>query len=73
MSKVVVVETRRQNASITTIRVETVVVPTMDVVKRGVLIGFETKLGSGSGGILIGRKLSGSSTLPTTIGIVGTL
>jgi hypothetical protein len=72
VSKVAVVETRRQNASITTIRVETVVVPTMDVVKRGVLIGFVTKLGSGSGGILIGRKLSGSSALPTTIGIVGT-
>jgi hypothetical protein len=48
------------------------VVPTMDVVKRGVLIGSTTKFSSGSGGILIGRKLNGSSTLPITIGIVGT-
>jgi hypothetical protein len=49
------------------------VVPTMDVVKRGVLIGSTTKFSSGLGGILIRRKLNGSSALPTTtIGIVGT-
>jgi hypothetical protein len=32
---------------ITTTRVETFVAPTMDVVKRGILIGFTTKMGSG--------------------------
>jgi hypothetical protein len=57
VSKVVVVETQKQptrvrltqsfNASITTTRVETVVVPNMDVVKRGALIGYATKLSSG--------------------------
>jgi hypothetical protein len=45
----------------------------MDVVKRGILIRFATKLGSGSNGILIGRKLNGSMALPTTtIGVFGT-
>jgi hypothetical protein len=45
----------------------------MDVVRKGVLIISTTKLGSGSGGILIGRKLNGSLTLPTaTTGIIGT-
>jgi hypothetical protein len=38
--------------------VETVVVPNIDVIKRGVLIGFATKLGSGSGGVLIIRNLN---------------
>jgi len=58
---------------ITTIRVETFVAPTMDVVRRGVLIGSTTKLDSGSNGVLVGRKLSGSTTLPTVvIGVVGT-
>jgi len=37
---------------IITIRVETFVAPTMDVVRRGVLIGSTTKMGSGSGGVL---------------------
>ncbi len=50
-----------------------IVAPTMNVVKMGVLIGSTTKLGSGSGGISIKRKLSGSMTLPiSTIRIVGT-
>jgi hypothetical protein len=45
----------------------------MDVVRKGVLIRSATKLGSGSNGILIGRKLNGSSTLPTiNARIVGT-
>jgi len=58
---------------ITTTRVETFVAPTMDVVRRGVLIGSTTKLGSGSNGVLAGRKLSGSTTLPTiVIEVVGT-
>jgi hypothetical protein len=39
----------------------------MDVVRRGVLIGSVAKLGSGLSGVLVRRKLSGSSTLPTTI------
>ncbi len=39
----------------------------------GTLIGSATKLGSGSSGISIGRKLNGSTILPTTtIGVVGT-
>jgi len=46
----------------------------MDFVKRGILLGFVTKLGSGSGGVSIGRNLNQSSTLPiVTIGVVGTL
>jgi hypothetical protein len=44
----------------------------MDVVRRGVLIRFVAKLGSGSGGVLARRKLSGSSTLLIAItGVVG--
>ncbi len=50
-----------------------VVAPTMDVIKRGVLITFATKLGSGLGGILAGRKLNENSTLLTTTRVVGTL
>jgi len=58
---------------ITTTRVETFVAPTMDVVRRGVLIGFIAQLGNGSDGVLTKRKLSGSTTLPITIiGVVGT-
>jgi hypothetical protein len=67
MSKATVVETRTQNASITTIGVEMVGVPTMDVVKRGILIGFV------SDGVSIGKKLNGSLALPiTTIGVIRT-
>jgi hypothetical protein len=52
--------------------VETVVEPNIDVVKRGVLIGFAAKLGSGSSGVLAGRNLSQSSALPIPIiGVVG--
>ncbi len=52
---------------------EIIVTPSMDVVKRGVLIGSIEKLGSGLGGILARKKLSGSSALPTTtIRVVGT-
>jgi hypothetical protein len=58
---------------ITTTRVETVVVATMDVVRKGILIRPITKLGIGMGGISAGRKLNGSMTLPiTTTGVVGT-
>jgi hypothetical protein len=55
MLKVTIVETWKQptrvvitqsfNVGIKTIGVEMVVAPTMDVVKRGVLIGFATKIG----------------------------
>ncbi len=52
---------------------ETIVAPNINVVKRGVLIGSATKLGSGSGGILAIRNLSQSLTLPTTIiRVIGT-
>ncbi len=43
---------------ITTIGVEIIVSPNMDVIKRGVLIKFATKLGSGSDGVLAGRNQS---------------
>ncbi len=78
MLEATIVETWRQvvgvvvpqslDTNIITIGVQTVVVPNMDVV----LIGFVTKLCSGSNGVLEGQKLSGSMTLPTIIiGIVG--
>jgi len=78
----IIVETRKQhvgikltqsfNAGITTIREETIVEPNIDVVKRGILIEFIAKLGSGSNGILVGRNLNQSLALPTaTTGIVG--
>jgi hypothetical protein len=52
--------------------VEIVVEPNIDVVKRGVLIGFVAKLGSRSGGVSTGRNLSQSSTLPAaTIRVIG--
>jgi hypothetical protein len=37
--------------------VEMVVAPNMDFVKREILLGFTSKLGSGSGGVLVGRSL----------------
>jgi len=45
--------------------VETNVEPNIHVFRRGVIIGSTTKLGSGIGGVLIGRNPSQSSTLPT--------
>ncbi len=52
---------------------EKIVAPNINVVKRGVLIGFAAKLGSGSSGILIGRNLSRSLALPiVTTEVVGT-
>ncbi len=35
-----------------------VVEPNIDVIRKGVLIGFVTKLGSGLGRVLVGRNLS---------------
>jgi hypothetical protein len=68
MLKVVVIETQRQHArigvtqsldvGIPTIGMEMVVAPNMDVVRKGTLIGFATNLGSGLGGILLGRTLN---------------
>jgi hypothetical protein len=53
--------------------VETTVAPNIDVVKRGVLIGFVAKLGSELGGVWEARNLNKNSALPTTItGVVGT-
>jgi hypothetical protein len=43
-----------------------VITPNIDVVKRGVLIGFVAKLGSRLGGVLARRNLSRSLALPTT-------
>jgi hypothetical protein len=54
--------------------VETIVLPNMDVVRRGVLIGSVAKLGSELGGVLVGRNLHRSFALPiATTGVVGTL
>jgi hypothetical protein len=42
-----------------------VVVPSINVVRREVLIGSATKLGSESGGVSIVKNLSRSLALPT--------
>ncbi len=42
---------------------ETIVAPNIDVVKRGVLIGYTTKLGSRLGGVLVVNNLSQNLTL----------
>jgi hypothetical protein len=49
---------------ITTIGVETIIAPHHGCIKRGILIRFVAKLGSGLGGVSVGRKLSGSRALP---------
>jgi hypothetical protein len=68
-----VVVTQSLDVDITTTRVETVVAPTMDVVRKGILIGSTTKLGNGLGGVSARRKLSGSMALSTTTTrVVGT-
>jgi len=65
--------TQSLDVGITTTRIETFVAPSMDVVRRGVLIGSITKMGNGLDGILARRKLNGNTTLPTTtIGVVVT-
>jgi hypothetical protein len=46
------------NAIITTTRVETIVAPNMNVVKRGIVIGFATNLGHGSCEFLARRNLN---------------
>jgi hypothetical protein len=50
-----------------------VVVPNMNVVRRGVVIDSTTNIGCGSGRFSVGRNLSRSSALPVTnIGVVVT-
>ncbi len=76
MSKTTIVQTQKQHArigvtqsfgaGITTIGMETVVAPNINVVRRGVLIGSATKLGNGSSGISVIRNLNQSLALPTT-------
>jgi hypothetical protein len=48
-----------------------VVVPNIDFVRMGILLGFVAKLGSGLGGISVGRNLNRSIALPivTTRGV----
>jgi ribosomal protein L17 len=81
MSKAVVVETRRQhagvgiiqslNVGIKTTRVEKIIAPNIDVVKRGILIGYAAKLGNGSGRVYARRNLSRSfALLADTIRVV---
>ncbi len=82
MSKEVVIETQKHagigvtqslDASITTVRVETIVAPNINVVKRGVLIGSTAKFHNISGGVLVVRNLSRSSTLSAIITeVIGT-
>jgi hypothetical protein len=80
--KAIVVKIRKQHAGIrviqslgvgiTTTWVETVVAPSLNVVKREILIGFVAKLGSGLGGVLVVRNLSQSLALSiATIGVFG--
>jgi hypothetical protein len=44
-----------------------VVAPNINVVRRGVLIGFIAKLGSRLGGVSVVKNLSQNLTLPITI------
>jgi len=77
VSKAIVVETQKQHvgvgfiqsfdACITTTRVETIVAPNIDVIRRGVLIGFAAKLGRKLGEIFAIRNWSRNLTLPTAI------
>ncbi len=50
-----------------------IVVPSTNVIRRGVIIGFANNLGHGLNGFLVGRNLNKSSKLPmANIGVVGT-
>jgi hypothetical protein len=52
---------------------ERVVMPSIDVVRRGVLIWFTTKLDNISSGVLVVRNLNRNLALPTTISrVIGT-
>jgi len=83
MSKVVIIEIRRQpigievtqllNDVIPTTWVETIVAPITNFLKGGILIGFLKNLGHGSGNVLTKRNLNRNSKLSTsTIRVVGT-
>ncbi len=83
MLEATIVKTRRQHAwvggtqsldvGITTAIVEMVIMPNIDVVRRGILIGFVAKLDNGLGGVSTGRNLSQNSALPmATTRIIGT-
>ncbi len=51
---------------------ETIVAPNIDVLRRKILIGFATKLGSGLNGVLAVKNLSQSlALLADNIGVVG--
>ncbi len=77
VSKAIVLETWTQHARIRviqsldaciiTIEVETIVVPNIDVVEKGILIGSLAKLGSKLSGVSIIRNLNRSLTLSITI------
>jgi hypothetical protein len=80
--EVAIIETQKQHvgvevtqslgASIITIGVEKIDAPNINVVRRGVLIGFVAKLGGGVSGVSIVRNSSRSLALLTTIiGVVG--
>ncbi len=82
MSKMIVIETQRQharvgiiqslNVGITTTRVEMVIEPNINAIKRGILNRSITKLSSRSSGILARRNLSRNSMLPmATTRVVG--
>jgi len=58
---------------ITTAIMEMVIMPNIEVVRRGILIGFVAKLDNGLGGVSTGRNLSKNSALPmATTRIIGT-
>ncbi len=62
------------STSITTTKVEMVVMASTDVVRKEVLIGSPTKLGNGSNGVSTIRNLIRSLTLPiVTTGIIDIL
>jgi hypothetical protein len=51
------------NTIVTSIGVETMFVPIMDIVRKGMVIGSATNLGRGLGGVLVKRNLKKSSKL----------
>jgi hypothetical protein len=82
MLETIIVETWKQHARVritqpfgagtTTTRVEIVVAPSINVVRKGMLIGYVAKLGSGSNRVSVVRNLNPSLALPTvTIRVIG--
>ncbi len=65
--------TQLLNVVISTIGVEIVVVPNINFVRSGILIGSTTNLGHGLGGVPSKMNLNRSLKIPlTTIGVLGT-